>query len=218
MSDALFPDETRPIILICGCKKYQQYLVAAVMRMTRPEWRVVAMLGDPTLTEPQFAGSFLKLPVADTYEALPAKVHAGFSWCAKNFPASPGVFKTDDDILFTDKAMIFDFIMSNTAKPYWGIRVGSCEEGTIPVTRINERFTDTSLRPAHQAANYAFGWGYWLSREVLPVVVAAAETYNGSFLEDVCTGYVMNSIGIEPERLYVPILEFPRIPDYLSVR
>ena len=183
-------------------------------RMVHPDWQVVGILGDLTLTAPKLEGAVLTLPVPDTYEGLPAKVHAGFTWLAAKLPNAVGIFKTDDDIVFPDKAVIHRLIIDNRFRSYWGLRVGSCIEGAIDVDRIESRFTDTSLRPRHQAAaSYAFGGGYWVGREALPVVAAAEATYRESVLEDVCTGAVLNAANIIPVRIFTPHFEQPREPE-----
>jgi hypothetical protein len=186
--------------------------------MVHPDWQVVGLLGDSSLTEAHLKGAILTLPVPDTYEALPAKVYAGFSWLATKLPHAIGIFKTDDDIIFQDKAAIHQQIMDNLFRPYWALRVGSCSEGVIDKERIESRFTDTALRPSHQAARYGFGHGYWLGREVLPLIIAAETEYRESFLEDVCTGAVLNKAGFIPVRLYLPYMEHPRTPEYLNTR
>jgi hypothetical protein len=134
------------------------------------------------------------------------------------FPASPGIYKTDDDIFMVDMSGLVRQVLANTALPYWGLRVGRCEEGKIAEDRIAERFTDTSLRPGHPASHYGFGHGYWISRAMLPHVLAAGETYRAAFLEDVCTGAVLNAVGISPVRLHLPYVEAPRTPEYLRIR
>lgn len=212
-------EETRPILLICGCQKYRPYLVAALIRYTRPEWRCIGIVGDPTLKEPILKGNILTLPTPDTYEALPTKLHATFKWIATTFPASPGIFKTDDDIIMNDLSALVCQVLTYTALPYWGLRVGHCSEGAIAEERIADRFTDTSLRPRHQAAQrYAFGGGYWIGRDALPILIAAEETYRTSVLEDVCTGSILNAAGIEPPRMFLPHFEAPRTPEYLRIR
>lgn len=211
--------ETRPIVLVCGCQKYRQYLVAALIRFTRPEWRCIGIIGDPTLEAPVLKGNTLILPTPDTYEALPMKLHAAFKWIAEAFPASPGIFKTDDDIVMNDLPALVDQVLECALLPYWGLRVGRCEEGKIAEERIAERFTDTSLRPTHQAAQrYAFGGGYWIGRYALPILIAAEATYRDSVLEDVCTGSILNAAGIEPPRMFLPHFESPRTPEYLRIR
>ena len=209
------PDK-RPIIMICGCQKYLPYLKVAMLRMVHPDWQVVGLVGDPTLTEARLDGAIVTLPVPDTYEGLPAKVQAGFTWLATKLPHSVGIFKTDDDIIFPEKHLIHALIMDNRFRPYWGLRVGNCGESDIPTDRIESRFTDISLRPRHPAVQrYAFGGGYWVGREALPIVAAAEETYRSSALEDVCTGYVLNAANIMPPSIFIPHYEHSRSPEYL---
>jgi hypothetical protein len=211
------PIESRPIIMICGCQKYRPYMEAAMRRMLHPNWQVVGILGDPTLTEARLDGAILTLPVPDTYEGLPAKVHAAFAWLTAKIPNLIGIFKTDDDIVFPDKAAIHKQIMDNRYRPYWGLRVGECKEDAVRAECIENRFNDKSLQPRHQAAErYAFGGGYWVGREALPILVSAGDMYRASVLEDVCTGHLLNAAGIIPPRLFLPHVEHPREPAFLS--
>ena len=188
-----------PILIICGCKKYETYLQAALLRMRSVHWIVLGIIGDPTRTEPYCDGFILYLPVEDTYEYLPKKLHAAYSWCFDKFPDTIGIFKTDEDILFANVNLLIVAILKNKTTPYWGIRVQTCPANYINERRISLRFDNKTLRPKHPSATYCFGIGYWMSRNALPAIIAAKEQYANVGLEDVCTGYVMNCAG------YIPI-------------
>jgi hypothetical protein len=208
-----------PIILICGCRKYEPYLDAAIVRMTRPDWTVIGLLGDPTLTAPTWDKKrhVLTVPNPDTYETLPAKLHAAYSWIFQKLPGIPGIFKTDDDIVF-DVDLLTKAIAANKPLPYWGVTASMCQAGPIRAKIIEGRFEDKSLQPSHQSAVYSFGAGYWISAAALPHVRDATADYAGSFLEDVCTGFVMNRAGITPKRTRVPFTEMPRDAQLLSIK
>jgi len=197
--------------MLCGCRKYEETLHAAIRRLDRPEYEIVAILGESSVEEASFDPStrLLTLPVADTYEALPQKIYAGLNWIYTNRPGIPGIFKTDDDMTF-DMDTLVSTINANIERPYWGVAAGVCRAAPLTVQRINFQFSDKSLRPSHQTAAYCFGWGYWLSKAALPIVMAAAEDYRTSVLEDVCTGYVMNRAGIAPVRIRFPYKELSR--------
>lgn len=200
----------KPVILICGCRKYEKYLHAAIKRMSRPEWEVIGIRGgsirNANLDE---ESRVLSLPCNDTYEALPAKLHAAYVWITENRPGLPGIFKTDEDILF-DMPMLVAAVKQNVALPYWGVTASICKTGVVPLERIQNRFDNKSLRPMFQSAVYSFGAGYWLGAEVLPTICAAGEEYAKSALEDVCTGYVLNKGGWGPKKYRVPFTEVPR--------
>jgi hypothetical protein len=187
--------------------------------MTRPEWNVIGLLGDPTLKEPSWDKTrhVLTVPNADTYETLPAKLHAGYSWLFARLPGIPGIFKTDDDIVF-DLNLLAKAIEANKELPYWGVTASICEATHVKESTITLRFEDKSLRPTHQAAVYCFGAGYWMSAEMLPHIRDAGADYDTSVLEDVCTGFVMNRAGITPKRTRVPFIEMPRNAQLLSVK
>lgn len=205
----------RPVLLICGCRKYEAYLHAALRRMDSPTFELIGILGGATELSYDPKTRILTLPVADTYEALPSKIHAAFTWIHRERPGIPGVFKTDDDMTFDMDDMV-QAVTSNMTRPYWGMGVNLCKAGQIPPSRINDRFNDKTLRPSHQAAKYCFGAGYWISATSLPLLVAAATDYQTSALEDVCTGYVLNRAGIAPVCIRFPNREYPRIPELLA--
>jgi len=206
-----------PILLICGCRRYEDYLVAAIRRFKRQRgWDVVGLVGgDVTQYDPD--SNILTVAVADTYERLPAKLHAAFTWIMTNRPLTPGIFKTDDDMVF-DQAALIDTIYSNLSTPYWGVKVGTCSAGPIDSSRVSARFVDTTLKPSHQAAIYCYGWGYWVSTRALTVIHASGNEYRSSYIEDVCTGFVLNRVGIVPQRIRVPYKEESRTPDLLLLK
>jgi hypothetical protein len=212
--------ETRPVLLVCGCQKYRPYLEATVRRFAKhPEWRVVGLLGDPALTTPSFDGTYLTVPNADTYEVLPAKIQAAVAWLAATWPDVPGYFKTDDDIEFRNVPLLIAAIQRfKDEQEYWGLTYSVCKEGPVATWRIDARFTDTSLRPTHQAATYCFGAGYWIGRRGMRAIAAAADVFAASALEDVVTGFVMNRAGFLPKKLALHVREVPRGPELLALQ
>lgn len=205
-----------PVVLLCGCRKYEEYLHAALKRMDRPEYELIGILGGGEVAAYDPTTKILTLPVPDTYEALPTKIHAAFAWTHANRPGIPGIFKTDDDMIFHMDSLVTN-IRDNMTLPYWGVAYGFCRAGPVNEQRIQTRFVDKTLRPTHQMATYCFGWGYWVSKEAIPLVVAAEATYKNSFLEDVCTGYVLNIMGIKPVRIRFPYQEMERTPLLLRI-
>jgi hypothetical protein len=207
---------TTPILLVCGCRAYEPYLHAAMRRFAHPAWTVVGLVGGAE--EPTYdpATQILSVAAPDTYEALPRKIHAAFAWIRTTWPNAPGVFKTDDDILVRDLEALANAVTTHAAEPYWGLMVHRCHASYVPMTRIKHRFADKSFRPKHQSARYCFGHGYWLSAAALGIAVAASNDYGTSYLEDVCTGFVMNRAGWEPLSVPVPYKEMPRVPELLT--
>jgi len=208
-------DITKPVLLICGCNKYAEYLYAAIKRMQHPSWVVVGVLGGGETTSFDESSSILTVAKPDVYESLPAKLHAAYVWILQNWPETPGIFKTDEDIVF-DKEALATAIKTHTNKQYWGIIKDMCNAGIINMHRISMRFIDKTLRPTHQKAIYCYGAGYWLNREVLPILEKAEEVYATSSLEDVCTGYVMNQARIFPDQIKIQCGEVPRGPELLA--
>jgi hypothetical protein len=209
-------DITKPVLLICGCNKYLEYLHAAIKRMQHPSWMVVGILGGGKTTSFDEKTSILTVAKPDVYEKLPAKLHAAYVWILKTWPACPGIFKTDEDIIF-DKECLAATIHANKQKMYWGLTKSMCSEAYVNIQIIATRFIDKTLRPRHPQAVYCFGSGYWLNRDVLSLLEQAEQVYEVSSLEDVCTGYVMNSVCIFPDQITVPCREAPRNKELLNI-
>lgn len=208
---------TKPILLIGGCRKYLDFLTAAIRRAQQSDvWEIIGVIGDGPSNFDETT-RILCLPVSDVYEALPAKLHAAYCWIRENRPGIPGVFKTDDDILW-DIPRLAGTITMYCMHSFWGVRCARCVAGPVNPQRIAHRFADTSLRPSHPAATYCYGWGYWLSAtEALPAVCAASDPFADAPLEDVCTGAVLNAIGVYPIQVAVPFREVPRSPELLLI-
>lgn len=205
----------KPVVLVTGCERYRAYLEAAIRRLSRPEYEIIGIVGGQTeIYDP--STRILTLPVPDTYEALPTKIHAAIAWIYNDQPGIPGIFKTDDDIV-VDPAILARTILANQTRDYWGFVVQTTRGGLISRGRIQTRFADTYLRPSFQAATYCFGHGYWISSAVIPHIVAATD-YESSYLEDICTGYVLNRVGVLPTCIQIPYTEWPRIPKLLSLK
>ena len=208
-------DANNPVLIITGCQKYRESLVAAILRNLHPSLTVVGFLGDTTASEATFntAEHLLTLPVCDTYEALPRKIQAAFKWVYETFPLAPGVFKTDDDIYF-DAEELSQEITKMLPHPYWGLKVDSCKAGTVSEDRVTTRFTDkttlaTSRLPSYPAATYCYGFGYWVSRHCVPIILQSKE-FEVSVLEDVSVGYALNSAGHYPVQSSVNYRELSR--------
>lgn len=202
----------KSILLVCGCEKYREYLDAAVSRFAHPSWRVIGVVGGGTGAA-QLQGDVLTLPVRDNYEALPIKIHAAFEWIIENHPETPGVFKTDDDIVIEDNSelavTIASYIEQNVL--YAGIHVGQCRAGRIRLFRIQQKFDNKDLRPRHQAAFYCFGHGYWIGQAAISYILDAKHDFEQSYgLEDICMGHVLNRAGIYPISMPVTYHEAER--------
>lgn len=213
----MFPDETRPIILITCCAKYREYLAPAIKRLTHPDWRIIGLVGGAPTTVYDLSNGVLELSAPDNYESLPTKIHAAMEWIHTHFPSIPGVFKTDDDVIFDDLDHLKTIIYKKLNLDYWGNHVSKTDAGIISSWRIDNRFEDKTLRPAYQAATYCFGTAYWVSHNSLGYIAAAEKEFRSSFLEDVCVGFILNKQGIFPERIQLKMREIiPRSPVLLT--
>lgn len=206
-----------PVLLIAGCRKYQAYLEAAIKRMSSDQWEIIGIIGNGSEVEWNPEKKILTVTASDVYEKLPSKLQEAYSWIYANRSETPGVFKTDEDILF-DKKILAENINKHQQFPYWGLVVHQCANAQINQWRIQNRFENKSLTPSHQSAIYCFGGGYWLNRQALGIISEAKEEYANSCLEDVCTGFVLNQKNIIPFRVEIPAKEVARNKELLKLQ
>jgi hypothetical protein len=124
--------------------------------------------------------------------------------------------KTDDDILLSNKTDLASAIDHYKEEPFWGFVIHHICAQQVSEWRIHSRFTDKTLKPSHPTSFYCFGHGYWVSKAALPHILAAKADYESSFMEDICTGYVLNKQGIRPEHHPIIYRECPRVPELLK--
>ena len=207
-----------PGVLVCGCRKYEEYLRAALRRLRNPNWILVGLVGSTDVSAAVWdeKSRIVTLPVPDTYEALPTKIHAAFTFASLKWPDAPGIYKTDDDIVYPSIPLLAGAIQKYKDEPFWGLFVGACPAADVSPMRIAHRFDDKTLTPRHQEAIYCYGHGYWVGRAAIPAILAAGDEYRSSYLEDVATGYVLNQAGFTPKRLPLLYSELPRGPALLN--
>ena len=183
------------IVLICGCQKYISSLQSAMQRMSNESYTVIGLVGTDTPTH--FDGAILHICADDTYEGLPKKIQAAIRWIYDNMPDVCGIFKTDDDIYFNDHTHLANEIHVHSDKQYWGITKDICNKGFVGAHKIIKASPNFNRLPEYQKATYCWGAGYWISRDSM-AIVSKSDEFEKSFLEDVCMGYVLNSVGIFP--------------------
>ena len=199
--------ETLPVLIICGCEKYKDSLIKAVKRFDNDKYRVIGILGNPDQPT-SYDEQILSLQAEDTYEALPLKIQAAFSWVYDNYPESPGVFKTDEDIYFKSYNSLAREIAKNIDIPYWGLKKSKTNAKPLSQSRIDTRYTNKTLKVRVQKAIYCYGQGYWVSRKAMGYLVKSKNFKLGS--EDVLVGHVLNKHGIFPKEIKIESKEKKR--------
>lgn len=186
----------KPVLLICACRKYKYSLLEAIKRFESPIYKIIGVMGD--LNSPtHFNGRILTLQVEDTYEYLPKKLRMAFSWIVTNFPDSPGIFKTDDDITIDDKNLFLNSITQNINTPWWGILYRN-DEASDPTENCINNYTDKSLIKLQPAGVYLQGAGYWIKRELIDEIINFENFWEvGS--EDRIFGTILSNKGYNPK-------------------
>lgn len=218
-------DATGIVVLVCGCHKYEATHRAAIAYFAEAsQCETIGVVGrapDAVADDDDFSSfefdaerRLLVVPTSDLYEHLPSKIHAALRWIHAHRPACTGVFKTDDDIRFqTDDDLVRfrEALRTNASKDYWGFYLHFIAAGIVHETRIAWRFADKTLRPTYPQAHYCYGHGYGLSRKSLDLIVDTHRAdYEAQALEDVCTGFCLNSHDIWPV-LVSPLIKYLEI-------
>lgn len=203
----------KPFILVMGCRRYYDMLMEAIDHFTDKLCSCITLgvVGDPDVSEAVLEGQVLKVPVEDTWEALPKKVYAAFDWVLRNVPDTIGVFKTDDDIRFFELDKLFASLYIFRDSKYHGLKVDTRKPGPLEDWRVNERLCDKTVSMAHTGADkYCWGAGYWLSNESLRRVVAHQHHFDVYGMEDQIVGRLLNEHGVIPQELVMHYRELRR--------
>ena len=201
-----------PIILVCGCLKYQKSLELAIKRFQYPSCLTIGIIGDPILQDCELRENILYVNSEDTYEKLPLKLYLAYKWVNDNFPNIIGIFKTDDDIVIENLDKLHYEILNNFNIDYWGVNVDTCENHFLDKDRILNRYTDKKLNHISIPKSfYCWGAGYWLSKKSLLAISNSDLLIFDNFgLEDVLFGSVLNRLNIYPTQIKFNFKELDR--------
>jgi hypothetical protein len=114
---------SKPIFLVCGCQKYREYLLAAIKCFSRAAWITIGVVGDPGYNQYSFDDQILTVPVSDLYEFLPLKIYTAIKWIYETYPNTLGIYKTDDDIVYSDISYLEVEIYITNALLHFGVFV-----------------------------------------------------------------------------------------------
>lgn len=158
--------------------------------------KVIRVVGDPILSEPNLVGNLLRVPVTDKWEHLGLKVWWAVSHMAKD-PTIDGVFKVDDDVRIDSLDAAAFAIQVLCKHEYASFAVGTATQG-VPITYAQTRVAATSpwkTAPVSVPATvpYASGSFMYLSRVSMKVVssVHSLVAYAQSPIEDLTTGQLL---------------------------
>lgn len=198
--------EKRPILLVCGCNKYKPTLIGALARFSHNDIKTIGIIGDQTLENPKFEDNILYLNVPDSYEYLPRKITAAMKWCYENIPCTPGIFKTDDDLIFNNTNELFNTILRNTELPWWGVRIEYIpEDRFILPMRIIDRYEDKSLKDIKcYRGTYFYGAGYWVSRSSIKTLIDNYDFFDLPGGEDCNIGHILSNNNVPAIEIKLP--------------
>ena len=213
-------------VAVIGCVKFQASLHASIARWGGVPLRrggvpavVVGFVGGgsgsgPPCCDP--ATRVCTLPVPDTYEALPAKVHAAFSLLASALPTLFGVVKTDEDLGWASsyRSKLAGALAGVAdSHPYWGNNQLRRPAGFLSDLAL----TKWSVRPPapvpHPPSVFATGPLYYVSAASVKILLQHPAPFQLPGSEDILVGAVLNEAGIQPGRPRSPLRVFSKRDD-----
>lgn len=104
------------VFLITSCERYLKQAHRVLGELKARGADAVIVTGDPSLPIAVEDGPVVKLPVADSYEALPTKVLEGLTYLRRKHGPQISVMKIDDDMQFNGN--LDPVVLANTARTY----------------------------------------------------------------------------------------------------
>lgn len=190
-----------PIVLICSCKKYINTLHKAIERYRSDKYMVIGLIGDLT-KHTSYENNILTLQVEDTYEYLPKKITSALYWITKNFPDTPGVFKTDDDIEMLNKVNFTEILLNNKYKDWWGLKAGD-PMASLPDKKNIVKYNDLSLIDTQPAGTFFWGAGYWISSICIKSIVNNISNIKTTGSEDRIIGSFLSTKGFFGQQINI---------------
>ncbi len=190
-------DPAEPVFMVASCQKYLDKALALRRALLAKGARVWIVTGDAALTAPQWHDEGCVVPVADTYEALAAKVAAGVSALVQRHGPCV-VVKIDDDCQPTAHFDVNTFRQAGQRHDYVGVpivdpmhdRLWHHGKTSVPVGVYSKRFHGP----------WARGACYLLGPRATALVAREAVMFPGEFAgefyEDKAMGDFMRRQGL----------------------
>jgi hypothetical protein len=196
---------TQDLALIISCKKYEAKAIQLAGQFDAAHIEYVIVTGNDTA--PIENTRALQVGVPDSYEHLPKKVLAAFTWIFENLGTNVGVLKVDDDqALFDGNKLTETMIRLHGLDAYAGVPVsgvthdrnwhwGKCSDAVLN--------TRTYGRPFWR--QWAKGGAYYLGPGPLEKLVIAMVRFpglfEGEYYEDKLVGDVLMFEQVELKQL-----------------
>jgi hypothetical protein len=181
--------------IILACEKYRHKMLSQDTSMLGD---YMYFMGDPELSSPLVKDDIVYLPCPDNYESLTVKTLMAVKWAVENKEFDL-ILKTDDDVTFFGD---FIKIVCDASEHDYSGRVitasdvewhfGKCDDPELNNTPAD--IPDTE---------YCEGPAYFLSKKSASYLAGYGIRNNYFIYEDAEIGYLLQKIGINPNRVKV---------------
>lgn len=208
-------------IVICCCYKYHKNYELCLekwkdtMSKYSSVFRFFYIFGTIGTTKYNENTHILQIDVEDTYDALPKKICKAYEYILTNYPNTKGIFKTDDDIEFTnyDLLPLELLTISQSSIDYAGMFLDQTKTASLIHPLRLQKFSTIkdNVVYSYDKAIYCYGAGYYISKKAIKYICNDSEYVYSRHLEDVTIGYILNKYDIFPTQLHSTCREITRV-------
>lgn len=188
----------RIVFMITSCERYMPQAERVLANLQARGAEAVIVIGDPTLAVAAQTGPLVRLPIADSYEALLPKVLEGLTFLRRRHgPVS--IVKIDDDMQFTDRFDPAALAQAARTLDYAGSPIGAYAPDRC--WHVGKTSTPIPIFTRRHRGRFAYGPMYVLGPRAVEHLVREWVFYPGEFdghvYEDRGIGDMLRSAGIE---------------------
>ncbi len=193
------PGAAEIVFMVTSCQRYLARAEQVQRELAARGAQAVILVGDPSLHASVEQGPVLRLPVADTYEALPAKVLEGIVHLRRHRGPRLSIAKVDDDLRFSPALAPAALAALARQRDYVGVAIGAGLQFDR-CWHLGKTSVPTPLHSRRRHGPYARGAMYLLGPRAVEHLAREWMFYPGEFAghayEDVAVGQSLRQAGM----------------------
>lgn len=190
------------VFMITSCERYMPQARRVLADLQARGADACIVVGDPSLAIAVQEGPLVRLPVPDTYEALPSKVLEGLTFLRRRH-GQISVVKIDDDMHLSDRLDLGALARTAQTMDYAGHPIGdhTCDR----CWHVGKTSVPTPIFSRRHHGRFAYGPMYLLGPRAVEHLVREWVFYPGEFAghiyEDRAVGDALRKVNIEVKPL-----------------
>ncbi len=188
------------VFMITSCERYLPQARRVLGELRARGAQAVIVVGDAALPVAQAEGDVVRLPVADSYEALLHKVLEGLTWLRRSHGPQVCIAKVDDDVRLDERFNPAALAQTARLNDYVGQPHGLA--GCDRLWHMGKTMVATPPYGKRRQGHFAYGPMYLLGPRAIEHLVREWLFYPGEFAgciaEDRAVGDTLRRAGMQP--------------------